>query len=240
MADRSLGLPSLVLGVLLAAGLCGSAWLIGGAVLEAKKLERTVTVKGLAEREVPADQAIWPIRFSVGANELPELTRQLEDSTQRVLAFLEQKGFDAKEVSLSAPSIMDKKAQSYGEVSNDTFRYVASHNITVFTNRIDAVRSSRQQMIELSRQGVAIAADDYQNQVEYIFTGLNQLKPQMIEQATQAAREVAQKFATDSDSKLGKIRQANQGQFSIENRDSNTPHIKQVRVVSTLEYYLVD
>lgn len=240
MAERSLTLPSLILGVLLAVGLCGGAWLIGDTVITAKQLERTVTVKGLAEREVPADQAIWPIRFSVGANELPELTRQLENATQRVQEFLEQKGFKASEISPSAPSIVDKKAQGWGELGSDSFRFVASHTITVFTDRVEAVRSSRAGMIELSRQGVAIAADDYQNQVDYQFTGLNDLKPQMIEEATQAARQVAQKFATDSDSRLGKIRQASQGQFSINDRDSNTPHIKRVRVVSTLEYYLID
>jgi hypothetical protein len=240
MAERNLALPSLILGVLLAAGLCGGAWLIGDTVITAKQLERTVTVKGLAEREVAADQAIWPIRFSVGANELPQLTGELESATQRVLEFLQQKGFEDAEITLAAPSIVDKKAQGWGELGSDSFRYVASHTITVFTDRIDAVRSSRAQMIELSRQGVAIAADDYQNQVDYQFTGLNDLKPRMIEEATQAARQVAQKFATDSDSQLGKIRQANQGQFSIDDRDSNTPHIKRVRVVSTLEYYLVD
>lgn len=229
-----------MLGGLLAVGLCLAAWLVGDAFLEARQLERTVTVKGLAEREAAADQAIWPIRYSAASNDLGALTAELERSTQLIIAFLERHGFAENEISVTAPSITDKKAQNFGEVANDGFRYVANHVVTVFTGRVDAVRSTRQQLLELSKQGVAVTSDDYQARVEYLFTGLNEIKPVMIEQATEAAREVAQKFASDSQSELGKIRQAHQGQFSIQDRDSNTPHIKRVRVVSTVEYYLVD
>lgn len=229
-----------VLGVLLAFGLCGAAWWGGNAILAAKKLERTVTVKGLAEREVPANQAIWPIRYTVASNDLADLTSQLERSTQLILNFLERHGFKEDEISVTAPSITDKRAQSYGDASREAFRFVAAHVVTVFTERVDAVRTTRESLLDLSRQGVAVTSDDYQARVEYLYTNLNEIKPVMIEEATRAAREVAEKFAQDSRSKLGKIRQANQGQFSISDRDSNTPHIKNVRVVSTLEYYLVD
>ena len=95
-------------------------------------------------------------------------------------------------------------------------------------------------LLELGKQGIAFTGDPYQNQVEYLFTRLNGIKPEMIEEATRNAREVAQKFAEDSRSRLGKIRRASQGQFSIEPRDTNNPHIKKVRVVSTVEYYLSD
>ena len=85
-----------------------------------------------------------------------------------------------------------------------------------------------------------MTGDEYTSATEYLFTGLNEIKPEMVEEATRNAREVALKFARDSDSKLGKIRSARQGQFSISDRDKNTPHIKRVRVVSTIEYYLAD
>jgi hypothetical protein len=239
MRERSWVIESLVLGLLLALGLALAAWIGGDKLLAAKQLERTVTVKGLAEREVPADQAIWPIRYSVASNDLADLTAQLERGAALIMAFLKEEGFQPSEITVTAPSITDRQAQSYSD-GNQTFRFVATHVVTVFTSRVEAVRTSRQGLTALSRQGLAITSDDYQARVEYLFTGLNQIKPAMIEEATQAGREVAQKFATDSQSELGKIRQANQGQFSIEDRDSNTPHIKRVRVVSTLEYYLVD
>lgn len=95
-------------------------------------------------------------------------------------------------------------------------------------------------LVDLGKKGIVIAAQNYDSRTEYIFTGLNNIKPEMVEEATILAREVAEKFAKDSNSKLGKIKKARQGQFSIQNRDSNTPYIKKVRVVSTLEYYLSD
>jgi hypothetical protein len=94
--------------------------------------------------------------------------------------------------------------------------------------------------VELGKQGIAISGEDYQSRTEFLFTELNSIKPAMIEEATENARQVAEKFAQDSSSRLGKIRRAQQGQFSISDRDNNTPYIKKVRVVSTLEYYLSD
>ena len=96
------------------------------------------------------------------------------------------------------------------------------------------------QLSELGKQGIVLTGNNYAAQPEYLFTRLNSIKPQMIEEATRKAREVAEKFAQDSDSTLGKIRKARQGQFSISSRDNNNPQIKKVRVVSTIEYYLSD
>ena len=93
---------------------------------------------------------------------------------------------------------------------------------------------------ELGKKGIVFTADDYESRTEYIFTQLNQVKPTMVEEATRKAREIALKFAADSKSKLGKIKRASQGQFSIRPRDKNNPHIKKLRVVSTVEYYLSD
>ena len=118
------------------------------------------------------------------------------------------------------------------------YRYNVTTVITVTSDKVELVRSLISEQGELLKQGVAITGGDYRYNVEYDFTGLNAIKPQMIEEATKNAREAAEKFAKDSDSKLGKIKRANQGQFSIGNRDANTPYIKHVRVVTTIDYSL--
>jgi hypothetical protein len=112
--------------------------------------------------------------------------------------------------------------------------------VTVYSAQVGTVRAAMGGLLELGKEGVAFTGDAYQNPVEYLFTRLNEVKPEMIEESTRNAREVASKFAEDSDSQLGKIRRASQGQFSIEPRDTNNPHIKKIRVVSTVEYYLSD
>ena len=95
-------------------------------------------------------------------------------------------------------------------------------------------------LVELGKQGIAISGQDYNAKTEFLFTKLNEIKPEMVEEATKNAREVAERFAKDSKSRLGKIKRAKQGQFSIKDRDRNTPYIKKVRIVSTVEYYLSD
>jgi len=230
---------SLLLGALVALGLAAAGYFIGNGFVEARALERTVEVKGLAEREVPADTAIWPLTFVVAGNELDALLAQVEDQGAQVRAFLTLRGFEDQEISMSAPSITDRLAQSYGE-PDVRFRYTVSQTITVFTSKIQTVRDAGRDLLSLGKAGIVFNQENYELRTQYLFNGLNDLKPAMIEEATRNAREVAEKFAADSSSRLGKIRAARQGQFSISDRDSNNPHIKNVRVVSTVEYYLVD
>jgi hypothetical protein len=212
---------------------------VGDGFFQARALERTVEVKGLAEREVPADTAIWPLQFVVAGNDLEPLLDQLESQGKQVRAFLTLRGFGAEEISAGAPNITDRLAQGYGD-PNVKFRYSVSQVITVFTANIDAVRNAGRELLELGKAGIVLNQDNYEFRTQYLFNGLNAIKPAMIEEATRNGREVAEKFAADSASRLGKIRTARQGQFSIADRDSNNPHIKNVRVVSTLEYYLID
>jgi hypothetical protein len=120
------------------------------------------------------------------------------------------------------------------------YRYTATSTVTVYSSDVAAVRKAMQDVISLGQKGVALSGEGYQSQTQFEFTGLAKLKPAMIEEATKNARSVAEKFAEDSDSRLGKIRSAQQGQFSIEDRDSTTPYIKKVRVVSTVEYTIAD
>lgn len=232
--------PAIILGLCLIVSLAILGYLLANAVIKHKMFERSVTVKGLAEREYPADIVIWPIQFSVANNDLTQLYNELERQTTIISSFLTGNGIAEEEITIAAPSITDKLAQQYGGGRQAEFRYLAIQTVTVYSNNIDAARTVMGSLSQLGKQGLVLAGDQYQSQTEYIFTRLNEIKPEMIEEATTKAREVAEKFATDSQSQLGKIKRAQQGQFSIYARDKNNPHIKKIRVVSTVEYYLSD
>ena len=199
--------------------------------------DRIVTVKGLAEMEVPANKVTWPLVYKEVGNDLVSLYDKIKSTNQTITNFLKGKGISEEEISINAPEIIDMQAERYN--SNPVpFRYNVTTVITVTSDKVGLVRNLISEQGELLKQGVAITGGDYRYNVEYDFTGLNAIKPQMIEEATKNAREAAEKFAKDSDSKLGKIKRANQGQFSIGNRDANTPYIKHVRVVTTIDYSL--
>ncbi len=237
--DKSRLASSLVFGLLFCAGLALLGLILSNGLIQMKSLERTVTVKGLSEREVPADLAIFPVKFFEAADDLNELVANLQQKNEQVVQFLIDRGFKREEITLSAPAITDKQAQAYATTPAG-FRYSANSIISVYTPDTERVRATEQALGELGRLGIAIAGNDYQSKTSFIFTGLNGIKPEMVEEATRNAREVAERFAQDSKSRLGKIRSASQGQFSIEDRDANTPQIKKVRVVSTVTYYLSD
>ncbi len=222
--------------ILLGLGLLG--YFVEQAAVKFKEYDRIVTVKGLSEREVPADTVIWPIQFTLADNELPTLFTTLDAQTQQVMQFLAQQGIDTQSISISAPAVIDKKAQQYGGEARIEYRYLATQTLTVYSTHVDLVRQAISQIGQLGKQGIVFNQDNYNNRVEYLFSGLNDIKPAMIEEATKQAREVAEKFAKDSQSSLGKIKRATQGQFSIVDRDNNTPYVKKVRVVSTVEYFL--
>lgn len=229
-----------ILGGSLFLGLTLLGFQLGKALIDFKQLERSVTVKGLSEREEPADIVIWPIQFTEANNDLAELYQAIENNGAKIRQFLLQRDIKDSEITFNAPAITDKSAQQYGGGPRAEFRYTATQTVTVYSENIDAVRRSMTALADLGKQGLVLAGDNYQAQTEYLFTRLNEIKPEMIEEATENAREVAEKFADDSDSNLGKIRKASQGQFSISARDNNNPHIKKIRVVSTVEYYLSD
>lgn len=239
MSDRNAG-GALVLGVFLCVGLIALGTIVSNGIMKVKALERTVSVKGLSEREVPADVAIWPIKFNEVNNDLNELFSSIQKKNGLVESFLKESGFKEGEISVSVPAIVDRQAQGYSDAAKIAFRYSASSSITVYSSNVEAVREIMNKAVDLGKKGIAIVGQDYEAKTEFLFTRLNDIKPAMIEEATQNAREVAEKFARDSNSKLGKIKRASQGQFTISDRDSNTPYIKKVRVVSTLEYYLSD
>lgn len=231
---------------LIAAGVCFLVgmlilgFFLNSAVQTFRSFDRTVTVRGLAEQEHLADVVIWPIQFTLASNDQEDIYLQLDRNTGLVVDFLKERGVEEAEISVDVPNVTDRSAQRWGGDAGSGFRYVASQSVTVYSGRVGEIRSVMREIGELGKQGVIIGGDDYQFRTEYLFTDLNDIKPEMIEAATIEARKVAEKFADDSDSQLGKIKTASQGQFSITDRDRNNPHIKNVRVVSTIVYYLVD
>ena len=233
-------LSAILLGGFVCLGLIALGYQISEGIIHIKSLDRTVTVKGLSEREVPADIAIWPITFQEAGNDLNNLFSSIQEKNALIVDFLKNLGFKTEEISVSPPGILDKQAAGYSGSDTFKFRYSGDSTITVYSQNVDKIREAMNRLVELGKQGIAFVRQGYQTQTEFIFTKLNDIKPEMIEEATKNAREVAEKFARDSNSSLGKIKKANQGQFSIGNRDNNTPYIKKVRVVSTIEYYLSD
>lgn len=231
-----------LLGLFVCLGLAALGYLLSQAIVTYKQLDRSVTVKGLSEREFVADVVIWPIQYAVADNELTGIYQSIERNNQLVKQFLVEQHIKAEDISFNSPSIIDKSANDYGGGSKPTFRFSGQQTVTVYSSDIKTVQLAANQLAELGKQGIVISGDSYGYgvQTQYLFTRLNEVKPQMIEEATRNARQVAEKFAIDSSSKLGKIKKARQGQFSIQARDQNNPHIKKVRVVSTIEYYLSD
>lgn len=213
---------------------------IADGLTSAFQSDRIVTVKGLSEREVPADKVIWPLVYKELGNDPAEMYDRLATKNRKVIDFLKEKGIAEKEICESAIQVSDRQADSYDQ-NNVLYRYKATSVITVTSSQVELIRKIMQSQSELMKMGIALVTEEYgTNIVKYEFTGLNKIKPDMIEESTKNARATAEKFAKDSESKLGKIRSASQGQFSIDNRDSNTPYIKRIRVVSTIEYYIED
>lgn len=225
---------------ILAVAICVFGMLVQKSLSRFVDKERSVTVKGLSEREVPADKVIWPLVYTELGNDPSELYQRFEKKNSMVVAFLKKYGLSEKEITINPPQIKDRFADSWSQTGISD-RYVASSVIIVSSVQVELVREIMMQQTELMKAGIALVSEEYgNNMVRYEFTGLNDVKPEMIEESTKNARMAAEKFAKDSDSELGKIRRATQGQFSIMDRDGNTPHIKNVRVVSTVEYYICD
>ena len=216
-------------------GLIVLGWFIYAGIGRFADRDRSVVVKGLSEREVAADQVIWPLAYRLAGNDL----RSLRSNTV-IVNFLTSNGIPQEEITVAPASVTDLQAERYSYNNEDPNRYKAVSVVTVASDKIDLVRGLMSRQGDLLKKGVVIAGDDYQFQTVFSFNGLNDIKPEMVAEATQNARATAQKFAEDSDSRIGKIRSASQGQFSISNRDQNTPHIKVVRVVTTIEYSLKD
>ena len=228
--------------LILAIGLFLAGGAIKSGIVKFKEMDRTVTAKGLCEKEVKADKVTWPLKFKELGNDPAELYDRIESNTQTIVSFLKANGLSEEEISIAPPAMVDQQANMSYSSEQVRYRYKANCVVTVVSKNVDLVRKIVSNQAKLMRQGVTIVSNEYDetSNVTYEFTGLNDIKPEMIAEATKNARKTAEQFATDSNSELGKIKTADQGQFSINDRDQNTPWLKNIRVVTTVVYYLKD
>ena len=224
--------------IILATAIVIAGYFVGNMHKTGKEYDRSVQVKGLSEREVEADLAVWPINVALAGNDLSILKVQVERQNDDVYSFFINQGFKPEEITRGMVNISDANANPYNNNQNNRFRYVAQSDFTVRTREIAKLQKALEASLELMSKGVVLGSKNQWRPIEYVFTGLNDLKPSMIEEATKNAREVAEKFARDSNSEVGEILTARQGLFSINDRDLNTPQIKIVRVVSTFDFQL--
>lgn len=228
----------MIAAVIVALGMCCMGGSIRSGIVRFKTLDRKVTVKGLSEREVLANKVTWPLIYKELGNDPSAMYELIEQKNQKVVSFLKAEGLGNDEISVNPPTIRDRQADNYGnEIMN--YRYKAECVIIVTSTDIDKVRRLMRRQSELMKQGIALVSEEYgDNSVRYEYTGLNDIKQEMVEEAMKNAKTTAEQFARDADARLDGVITAQQGQFSIDDRDRNTPYIKRIRVVNTVEYAL--
>ncbi len=219
--------------------ICIAAIILGVSVSKIGAPVRTVYVKGLCEIERPADHVVWPLAHTELSNSLQTIYASIENKNNIILNFLQKGGVDKSEISVNNILIEDRDANNYSG-DKASFRYKVTQVITISTDKVDTVRQLIAKQMVLLKQNIFITSSKWEFPVKYSFNALQDVKPMMIQQATQNARMSAQKFADDSESQIGKIKTASQGQLSITPRDENTPHIKTLRVVTSVEFFLQD
>lgn len=222
---------------ILAIGLIVLGLCLKGGIDNFVNKDRKVTVKGLAEMEVEANHVTWPIVTKETGNDLPSLYNTIDTKTTRIVQFLKDNGVKEADISINPPVVVDKNATDYNsERSAD--RYNITSVITVSSTEVEKVRGIIEKQGELLRDGIAIVDGGYENPVSYEYTSFAEIKPKMMDDAIESAKKTAVQFAEKGGMKLNKIETADQGVFSIEDRDENSPHIKQLRVVTTITYSL--
>ena len=232
--------------VILAVAIVFAAGLLGRGIVQFRLADRYVSVKGVAERDVVADVGIWPLRFVAAADLLENARDKIETDRRRVTAFLMRAGLDSSAISLRSLEVTDAEANRYSQGPVRS-RYIVNMTLVVRSNDVERLGRASQSIGELVAAGVVLSAGEYGGGgPTYLFTRLNDLKPEMLAESTANARKAAQQFALESGSKVGAIRRAYQGVFEILPRDQargidQSSEIRKVlRVVSTLEYYLQD
>ena len=224
---------------LVALSICMLGWFIKAGIDDFANKDRRVNVKGLAEQEVEADKVTWPIVSKEVGNDLPGLYDRIGATQRKIKNFLVSNGIKEDELTINAPLVIDLNAREYGD-KNQLYRYIVTSVITVTSQNVKQVRQIIARQGDLLKDGIAIVDGGYENPIKYEFVSFKSMKPKMMQEAIENAEKTAQQFAENSHSQLDKIVSADQGQFSIDDRDSNTPWIKKVRVVTTVTYSLKD
>ena len=224
---------------ILAIGLMALGLFIKGGIDDYANKDRQVSVKGLAEREVAADKVTWPIVSKEQGNNLLELYDRIAVKQQKIKQFLMQHGIKENEITINAPKVDDNVVDAY-DPSRIVNRYNMTSVVTVISRNVKVVQAALKARGKLLQEGIAVLSDDYENSISYEYISFKDMKPKMLEEAIANAQLAADQFAKNSKSKLNKTVSADQGIFSIEDRDENTPEIKKVRVVTTITYSLKD
>lgn len=239
MSDSS----KLISSAVLAAGIAIGGFFPGHYYYHSKMDANFVTVKGLAEMDVRADLGVWDIKYVVTGSELSSAQEQMVKQKNIILSFLKDTGFNEDEISVKRTETNDLMANPYRSDALNNSRYILTQSIQVSSNNVDLIDKAANSTGTLISKGIVFDSNNY-NPVSYLFTKINDIKPQMLEQATKNAEAAANEFAKSSQTKVGKIRKANQGVFSILPRLQTASAMemnsieKKVRVVSTVEYYL--
>jgi hypothetical protein len=257
---KSLVTTALALGGTLAIGLVLAGWVMGSQIKATKLSDRYVTVKGLVERTVKSDTGIWNVSFKEVGNDLPQVFAKSQSDKEAIFAFFQKQGFDRSNISVGQIQVTDTQANEYNS-NRSPNRYIVQQVMTLTTTDVDKLQRAGQNTADLVQAGIVLSGNQFGgggSGISYKWTGLNALKPDMITEATRNARASADRFAADSGSHVGAIRTANQGIFSISaagpaaassgSEDSGLPGfpgqsadstvMKQVRVVTTVDYYL--
>ncbi len=227
--------------LLLAVGIGFAGWSVQKGLETFRMEDRVVSVKGLAEKDVEADLAIWGLSSTAIANELSAVTMQTESNKKIILAFLESVGFAKEEIEIQPVQSQDLLAQAYRPENIDQGRYIVTQNINIRTSDMAKMDKAMAEAGTLLQQGVTLS--NTQPPV-YMFTKLNDIKPAMLAEAVKNARNSAEEFARDSGEGIGDIKMAYQGMFQILPRDpvmyisEQNQRYKTVRVVSTIDFYV--
>ena len=239
MANTRMGvIPALLLG----AGIAFAGLQVGQGIERFRMADRTITVKGLAERDVQSDFAVWTLSFRRAANEFSAVQQTLTSDRDRVLDFLRAQGFSDAEIDVRPLQVQDLLAREYGS-ENVALRFNGQGQVTVKSARIEAVAAASNKVDPLIAAGIQLGGDGGGDWPSYQLRGFNDIKPQLLEEATRSAREQASKFAADAGARLGPLKNANQGAIRIldddgSDMDSSRTMGKRLRVVSTFEFGL--
>lgn len=224
-------------GILLAFAVVISSIILAFGLSNIITPERSVSVRGLAEKEVDADLAVWNLSFSTGDNNLASLQKSIISKTEIVKSYLKEHGLDENDFTVQPASITDNSLNSYMDQDKVRYIYIGKETVLVRSSKVAEVKSAYADSLNLVSNGIAVSRD-YDGNISYEFTRLNDIKPEMIAEATKNARLAAEQFAHDSNSKVGKIKQASQGLFTIENAAPGLEEKKNIRVVTTVQYLL--
>lgn len=229
---------------IIAAGLALAGWLAGQGLVESRLGHRTVLVKGFSERLVKADIGFLPVRFNAVGADLESARAALERSEQAVFAYLKSKGFAPADWEVQNIRVEDRLTAYNSSGAPRANRFVLTEDIVLRSNDVDKLAAASRNISDLLRAGVVLTSDQYNSGPSFIFTKLNDLKPEMLTQATRRARKAAEQFARESGAKVGAIFTANQGLFTIgpaieiPNERPDKQVEKKVRVVTTITYFL--